>query len=162
MHQNSESASKFWKCIEILKVHQNSERRATRDWKSESVTDLLTNQITWVGARDTCVSKNTLYICRHDSAGKLSYPVFAYLHLCVCVYLAVVNYMLILCNPYLKNIWITYYMCQIYMGVYMYDILYYIIYCIYCISIWVTSSSKVLASRAALIRAFSSTWSFWN
>ena len=28
--------------------------RATRDWKSESVT----NQLTWVGARDTCVSKN--------------------------------------------------------------------------------------------------------
>ena len=37
-------------------------RRATRDWKSESVTDqrtyLLTNGLTWVGARDTCVSKN--------------------------------------------------------------------------------------------------------
>ena len=33
-------------------------RRATRDWKSESVTDLPTNGLTWVGARDTCVSKN--------------------------------------------------------------------------------------------------------
>ena len=37
-------------------------RRATRDWKSESVTYLRTNQrtnqLTWVGARDTCVSKN--------------------------------------------------------------------------------------------------------
>ena len=33
----------------------------TRDWKSESVTNLLTyqptNLLTWVGARDTCVSK---------------------------------------------------------------------------------------------------------
>ena len=39
-------------------------RRATRDWKSESVTnqltDLLTYGLTWVGARDTCVSKNGL------------------------------------------------------------------------------------------------------
>ena len=31
---------------------------ASRDWKSESVTNLQTNQLTWVGARDTCVSKN--------------------------------------------------------------------------------------------------------
>ena len=31
--------------------------RATRDWKSESVTDGLTDLLTWVGARDTCVSK---------------------------------------------------------------------------------------------------------
>merc|ERR1739842_141882 len=30
----------------------------TRDWKSESVTNQLTNLLTWVGARDTCVSKN--------------------------------------------------------------------------------------------------------
>ena len=34
--------------------------RTTRDWKSESVTGQLTNlptyQLTWVGARDTCVS----------------------------------------------------------------------------------------------------------
>ena len=28
------------------------------DWKSESVTYLRTNRLTWVGARDTCVSKN--------------------------------------------------------------------------------------------------------
>ena len=38
-------------------------RRATRDWKSESVTDQLTDQPTdlhgWVGARDTCVSKKS-------------------------------------------------------------------------------------------------------
>ena len=38
-------------------------RRATRDWKSESVTNLLTyqptNLLTWVGARDTCVSKKS-------------------------------------------------------------------------------------------------------
>ena len=33
-------------------------RRATRDWKSESVTNQLTYLLTWVGARDTCVSKN--------------------------------------------------------------------------------------------------------
>ena len=33
-------------------------RRATRDWKSKSVTYLLTDGLTWVGARDTCVSKN--------------------------------------------------------------------------------------------------------
>ena len=33
-------------------------RRATRDWKSESVTYGLTDQLTWVGARNTCVSKN--------------------------------------------------------------------------------------------------------
>ena len=31
---------------------------ATRDWKSKSVTDLLINGLTWVGARDTYVSKN--------------------------------------------------------------------------------------------------------
>ena len=31
--------------------------RATRDWKSESVTYLLTYLQTWVGARDTWVSK---------------------------------------------------------------------------------------------------------
>ena len=41
-------------------------RRATRDWKSESVTYLPTNlptyQLTWVGARDTCVSKNFLLV----------------------------------------------------------------------------------------------------
>ena len=29
---------------------------ATRYWKSESVTDLPTYGLTWVGARDTCVS----------------------------------------------------------------------------------------------------------
>ena len=44
-------------------MHRNSERRATRDWKSKSVTDLPTNQrtdqLTGVGARDTCVSKKT-------------------------------------------------------------------------------------------------------
>ena len=34
---------------------------ATRDWKSESVTNLLTNLLTWVGARDTCVSKNAFW-----------------------------------------------------------------------------------------------------
>merc|ERR1712212_1444202 len=41
----------------------------TRDWKSESVTYQPTYQptyhptyqLTWVGARDTCVSKNTLF-----------------------------------------------------------------------------------------------------
>ena len=41
----------------------------TRDWKSESVTDQPTdqptnqptNQLTWVGARDTCVSKNSFF-----------------------------------------------------------------------------------------------------
>ena len=34
-------------------------RRATRDWKSESVMDLRTDLLTWVGARDTytCVIK---------------------------------------------------------------------------------------------------------
>ena len=32
--------------------------RATRDWKSESVTNQPTDGLTWVGARDTCVSKN--------------------------------------------------------------------------------------------------------
>ena len=37
--------------------------RATRDWKSESVTNQPTNQRTWVGARDTCVSKNTFCRC---------------------------------------------------------------------------------------------------
>ena len=31
--------------------------RATRDWKSESVTNQRTYKRTWVGARDTCVSK---------------------------------------------------------------------------------------------------------
>ena len=31
----------------------------TRDWKSESGTDLPTDGLTWVGARDTCVSKKT-------------------------------------------------------------------------------------------------------
>ena len=31
--------------------------RATRDWKSESVTNQLTDGLTWVGARVTCVSK---------------------------------------------------------------------------------------------------------
>ena len=36
--------------------------RATRDWKSESVTDLLTDGRTLVGARDTCVSKNNTSI----------------------------------------------------------------------------------------------------
>ena len=28
------------------------------DWKSESVTDLPTDGLTWVGARDACASKN--------------------------------------------------------------------------------------------------------
>ena len=31
--------------------------RSTRDWKSESVTNGWTYGLTWVGARDTCVSK---------------------------------------------------------------------------------------------------------
>ena len=42
---------------------------AVRDWKSESVTNLLTNQLTylptWVGARDTCVSKK--FTCVYNS-----------------------------------------------------------------------------------------------
>ena len=46
--------------------------RATRDWKSESVTDQRTNlptyQLTWVGARDTCVSKKIMK--RHEIGGK--------------------------------------------------------------------------------------------
>ena len=37
-------------------------RRATKDWKSESVTDQPTNQLTWVGAGDTCVSKKTKFL----------------------------------------------------------------------------------------------------
>ena len=32
--------------------------RATRDWNFESVADGPTNQRTWVGARNTCVSHN--------------------------------------------------------------------------------------------------------
>ena len=48
-------------------------RRATRDWKSESVTDLptdgLTNGVTWVGARDTCVSKKLEIWYRTASLG---------------------------------------------------------------------------------------------
>ena len=35
-------------------------KRATRDWKSESVTNLRTYLLTWVGARDTCVSKKRM------------------------------------------------------------------------------------------------------
>ena len=41
--------------------------RATRDWKSESVTnqltDLLTYLLSWVGARDTCVYNNQKVAC---------------------------------------------------------------------------------------------------
>ena len=37
--------------------------RATRDWKSESVAAYgRTDQLTWVGARDTCVSKKLLFL----------------------------------------------------------------------------------------------------
>ena len=35
----------------------------TRDWKSESVTNQPTYGLTWVGARDTCVSKNHNCVC---------------------------------------------------------------------------------------------------
>ena len=47
----------------LLWGHQRRllQRRATRDWKSQSVTyirtDGRTDGLTWVGARDTCVSK---------------------------------------------------------------------------------------------------------
>ena len=44
----------------------------TRDWKSESVTDGPTNQptniLTWVGARDTRVSKKDDNDCNKDEA----------------------------------------------------------------------------------------------
>ena len=58
-----------WSCVEF-----HFSLRATRDWKSESVTDKQTylrmdGQRTWVGARDTCVSKNQMlmktYTCSH-------------------------------------------------------------------------------------------------
>ena len=46
--------------------------RATRDWKSESVTDQPNNQLTWVGARDTCVSKKKRVNCEHYKTHKNS------------------------------------------------------------------------------------------
>ena len=53
--QSAQSASKFWKCIKILKEGR-PEMGNPKVWLTYGRTDLLT----WVGARDTCVSKKTL------------------------------------------------------------------------------------------------------
>ena len=46
----------------------------TRDWKSESVTDGPTNQLAWVGARDTCVSKKISMCIFLHSLCKIWHP----------------------------------------------------------------------------------------
>ena len=54
------------KCTLFFELFLFDRPLLTRDWKSESVTNgptnLPTNQLTWVGARDTCVSKKTLIL----------------------------------------------------------------------------------------------------
>ena len=45
------------KCTLFFELFLFDRPLLTRDWKSESVTDQPTNQLTWVGARETCVSK---------------------------------------------------------------------------------------------------------
>ena len=51
----------------LFTFHFSLFTRATRDWKSESVTYLPTDRHKWVGARDTCVSKNIVTMHRlHD------------------------------------------------------------------------------------------------
>ena len=62
------------KCTLFFELFLFERPLLTRDWKSESVTNgptnQLTNQLTWVGARDTCVSKN--------------HPVYVYIVYIVC------------------------------------------------------------------------------
>jgi len=69
------------KCTLFFELFLFDRPLLTRDWKSESVTNLLTyqptNLLTWVGAIDTCVSKNMHHCTMRSLFSRMPlYPIF--------------------------------------------------------------------------------------